>query len=405
MKTMISPDEALRIVLDAAHPQPPRGLPPADALGLVLAEDLCADRDYPPFDRAMMDGFAAKVADAGTRVPLVGEVPAGMRAEAPLAAGTALAIMTGAPCPAGTEVVVPVEDAVREGDEFVRLPESLKPGAHIAPLGCECRRDACVAPAGSVVTPLVVANAAAFGRDRLSVVPRPTAAIIVTGAEIAESAEASIRDSNGPMLTALLTGLGVFDVLWRHAVDTVEDVAYALAAAETADVVLLSGGVSAGKYDLVPDCLRAAGVELLFHKVTQKPGKPLLFGRKGARLYFGLPGNPLACHLGFHRYVRPAVCRMMGYAGTTPQARGFLATDVDAVGPRTVFQLCRVTATSTGFAVAPLSGRGSADLHSPSLANAYLRLDPGNPLAEGKSVPFEWIGVPPWMQAPFERPE
>lgn len=399
MAELVSPDTALRLVRAAATALAPTRVAIEDALGLRLCEPVRSDRPYPPFDRAMMDGFAVALADAGRVATVVGEVAAGEASTACVSPGSAVRIMTGAACPQGTEAVVPVE-RVHETSEGVTVPEDIRRGQNVAAMGSECPEGATVAQAGDAVTPLVVASLAMFGSTRVSVIPRPACAVITTGGELVdhrtEPDERQIRNSNGPMLAALLRAAGVPNAERVHADDTPESLSAALDRTAFADIIVLTGGVSAGKYDLVPAAVRARGFETVFHKVAQRPGKPLLFARRGHRLLFGLPGNPLASHLGFERYVRAAIDCMMGGSGEPAAAWGELSAEVVADRSRTLFQLCRAVPGDVGWNVTPLIGRGSADLHTPATANAMVRVEPmQGTIAAGARVPFTWLlGAP-----------
>jgi molybdopterin molybdotransferase len=290
-----------------------------------------------------------------------------------------------------------VEDAVRDG-VWVTLPDALSGGMHIAPAGCECSRGRVVARAGSPITPLVVANLAALGHTNVLVAPRPRCCVLTTGPEIVAADEplhaGHIRDSNGPMLQALLHEQGVDRVRRLHADDKPEALHRALDQAADDDLVLITGGVSAGRYDLVPRVLAERGVSLVFHKVRQRPGKPLLFGRLGHALYFGLPGNPLASHLGFHRYVAPAIARMSGMPALPRVETGRLMKPLRADAARTVFQLCRVVRADDGWQVQPLTGKGSADIFTACPANALVRVEPGQEgIARNSEVVFTWLAA------------
>ena len=400
MLHMIDPDQALATVLNSVEPLAPRVTPAEESLGLILAEEIRADRPYPPFNRAMMDGYAIRLADAGRVVKVAGEIAAGACADAHIRDGSTYAIMTGAPCPPGTEAIIPVERASRTNGS-VHLSTGVTPGEHVAPQGSECRAGQTVAHPGDRITPLVIANLATFGLTHVRVVPNPVCAVITTGSELAGAVAApaafQIRDANGPMLSALLREAGIPEVIRCHAADTLESLESALTRARSADVVLLTGGVSAGAYDLVPAALEAHGVHLMFHKVTQKPGKPLLFGKMGTRLFFGLPGNPLATHLGFHRYVLAALHVMAGRSlAPQPVLEGRLAGELQGAGTRTLFKLCRVQRGNAGWRVIPLPGKGSADIFSVALANAYVRIDPDvGPFHTGERVAFTPLGELP----------
>lgn len=396
--SLIPPDEALRVVMQTAQPAASRSFPRLAAVGLRLAEDVRADRDYPPFDRAMMDGYAVCLADAGGAVPVAGQIAAGQVAGGVLAPGTCFEIMTGAACPKGTQAVVPKELATRQGDA-VQLPRELRGGQHIAPRGSECRAGAVVLQDGDVLTPLAVGVLASVGRQEVLAVPAPRLGILTTGGELIAGGQSpgsvQIRDSNGPMLAAMATVCGVAPAQVLHARDDVQAIVAALELLQDCDIVVLTGGVSMGRYDLVPDSFRQVGAELIFHKVSQKPGKPLLFARRDQQLLFGLPGNPLAAHLCFHRYVAAAVRRWCGHPATAPERRfGRLGGAVRRGDSRTWFLLGRAERGDADgdWRLQPLPGCSSADLFGTSQANCYLEVPPGEPLlAAGEAVAFEWL--------------
>jgi molybdopterin molybdotransferase len=394
---MIDADEALRMVMEAVEPSPPRKIRLAEACGARLVEPILADRDYPPFARAMMDGYAVCAADAGQSVWVVGEIPAGRVEEGRVTRGRCFAIMTGAPCPPGTEAVVQREQVRRSGDR-VTLPPRIVAGQNIAPRGSECRAGRAVVEAGQTITPLVVAVIASFGVESVWVSGRPSLAVITTGAELAEPGQqpgpGQIRDSNGPMLAALARQAGIEHTPHLHAADELEEIRGALETVADRNLILLSGGVSAGDYDLVPQAVAGYGAEIVFHRVKQKPGKPLLFARKGRQLLFGLPGNPLAAHLCFVRYVAPAIRRMEGKSAEPQTCVGRLTAPVEYQGGRTFFLLARAepdAAAPDGWRVEPLRGISSADLFTPCRANCYLRVPAGHTrIAEGDRVEFQW---------------
>ncbi len=228
-------------------------------------------------------------------------------------------------------------------------------------------------------------------------------AIITTGSELVPPGQSplpwQIRDGNGPMLAAMAEAAGMKDPLMLHADDRLDAIHAALAQAAEHEIVLLSGGVSAGNYDLVPQALEHFGARIVFHKVTQKPGKPLLLATKGRQLLFGLPGNPLSCHLGFDRYVAAAIRQREGMPAVPAPFHGALATPLRWKGGRTFFLLARAERSGPmllDWLVHPLSGVSSADIFTPSRANCYVRVPPGSDeLPAGSSVPFTWIGGSP----------
>jgi molybdopterin molybdotransferase len=398
MLTMIDPRQALDLVLVNAHRLPCSQVPLEQAQGLTLAQIIRADRDYPPFDRAAMDGYAVRLADAGGEVLLAGEVAAGQTPSREVTAGRCVAMMTGAPCPAGTEAVVKLEDAPREG-QVVRLPAGIAAGQHVAPRGCEVRQGQVVLEEGSPITPLAVAVLASVGRRQVQATDLPRVAVVGTGSELVPVGErpgpAQIRASNGAMVAAQVRRTGLPPARVLSAGDTLESLARALDQATEAQIVVLTGGVSTGRYDLVPEALTGAGATVVFHGVNQTPGKPLLFATRERQLLFGLPGSPLGSHFCFHRYVAPAARQMAGLPPTEPAREGRLTAALEPHGARTTFVLARVTPRHSGFEVTPLRGQGPGGVFAGPGANAYLVLEPGTPrLAAGQPVRFEWIGGP-----------
>lgn len=393
MAATLAPDDALAQVL-AAVPEPARAEVRADdALGLVLAGDVRAAADLPPFDRAMMDGWAVRLADAGTAVAALDEIAAGDgRSRPALRPGNAHPIMTGAPVPPGAEAVVPLEDTQRDG-ERVLLPSGIRAQANIVRRGGECAAGAVWATAGARVTPLTIAAAIAVGQACLPVHPRPQVAVVATGSELSDAAgPGAIRDSNGPMLIALLAEAGLAASRHRLA-DDAGALTIALDAWSRHDAIILTGGVSAGTHDEVPGVLRRLGAEVLFHKVAQRPGKPLLVARRGRQLIFGLPGNPLAAHLCACRYALPALRRLAGLPHAPRSGRGELTAALPANRERTWF----LPALVVGEAVTPLPPISSADLVRPHQANAYLRLEPGAAAQPaGAEVAFTRSGADAW---------
>ncbi len=367
----LSVDEAARIWLAAVRPLPATDQPVESALGLVLAAAVAAPHDLPPFARAMMDGYAVRLGDAGQSRPVAGAVHAGDDPRS-LPRGAVLAIMTGAPVPDGAEAVVPREDCTVAGG-VVALPAALRAGANIVPRGGEAAAGATVLRAGCRVGPLAVAAAAALGLPALPVVPRPRVAILTTGSELAaagaELRGGAIRDSNGPMLGALCGELGV--AAQRATVPDDPAALAAAIAASPADLIILTGGVSAGDRDHVPDALAAAGFRALVRGVDQKPGKPLLLAAAPGRLAAALPGNPLAVHWCFVRFVAPALRTLMGSPPGPARETAVLTAPLPA-GRGRPWYIPVATHRAGGRLVAqPLIPASSGDVAGPAHADAY----------------------------------
>jgi molybdopterin molybdotransferase len=395
---MISPDEALELVIRTAAPLPPAEIGLDDALGLVLAEEISADQDYPPFPRSMMDGFAVRLADAGKTVPIVGEAPAGSVWSGELTDGTCIEILTGAPCPPGAEAVVPKENVQRH-DMLVHLPATIRPGQSIAPQGSDCRQGQRVLGPGQIVAGMAIGTLAAFGRTSVRATPLPLVAIIATGEELAHAGQplrpGQVRNSNGPMVSALVREQGLAPPRQLTVADRLDTTADALEACAEADIIVLSGGVSVGTYDFVPRALEQFGAETVFHGVNQKPGKPILFARRGRQLIFGLPGNPLSCHFGLHRYVAAAIRRLSGRKGHPQVFRGALADRIEIKGGRVNFLPGHAVPTEStgGWRVELLAGASSADIFQSCTANCYVELPAVTRTYEnGTEVQFTWMG-------------
>jgi molybdopterin molybdotransferase len=400
---MLTPQEALELVIGTALSLPPCAVALEQADGLAAAEDVVSPGDCPSFARAMMDGFAVRLADAGATVRLAGQLPAGAIWDGELVAGRCVEILTGAACPPGTDAVVPKEQADR-GDRGVAVPCSIKPGQNIAPPGSDCRRGQRVVAAGETLTGMAVAALASFGLQSVRVTPRPSLAIIATGGELASPGQplrlGQIHDSNGPMLRAMARQQGVSKVRVWQAADRLDAITAALDEASELDIVVLSGGVSVGAYDLVPEALARHGTETVFHGVKQKPGKPLLFARKERRLFFGLPGNPLACHLGFHRYVAAAARKMSGRPAWPQPFQGQLTAAIESKGGRTHFLPGRAEPAAdppAGWRVEVLGGASSADIFRGCRANCYVELPPAARTCQaGDICSFTWLLPGPW---------
>ena len=320
---MLTVEEALERVLAAFQPLEPESVPLLEALGRVLAEDVRAQADIPPFANSAMDGYALRAADtvgarpgAPRRLRVLGDLPAGYVAEAAVAPGTAIRIMTGAPLPAGADAVVPVEETAR-ADPQVEILAPARVGQHVRPAGEDVRAGELVLGQGSLIRPAQVGMLAVLGRARVRVTRRPRVAILATGDELAEIdaplAPGQIRDANSFSNAAQVLAVGATPLLLGIARDRVQELTDKIRAglAQGADLFLTSGGVSVGDFDIVKQVLAAEG-EIGFWRVRMKPGKPLAFGRIGSVPVLGLPGNPVSAMVSFEIFVRPALLKLLG---------------------------------------------------------------------------------------------
>lgn len=397
---MISPDDALAMVLDRSQPlEGAEVIPIEQACGRVLATDIVADTHIPPFNKVCMDGFAFRHETTSVAAPLlvVAEVAAGACLKRKIGAQQCVSVMTGAPLPAGTDTVVPVEHTTVDGDAVIieTLPP---PHRNVAPKGSDCQNEETVLRAGTIVTPTGVAVLATVGLEEVVVRLKPRAAIVASGDELvrpsAPMGPGQIRDSNSYSLASQARLAGVDEVTMEHAPDDPNALRQAFERALKSDVVIISGGVSVGQYDLVPPTLTALGVTCHFHEVAQKPGKPLWFGSIGSTLVFGTPGNPLATVLTFDRYILPAIRKMSGHSTKRATFSGQLTQTVIAKrGPRDTFFFARAEPVEMGrYELQPLSRTGAADVFGTSKANAIFRLNPGSRAEKGAEMMFSMMG-------------
>ena len=321
---MIPLEEAQNRILATVPRLPTAPVALADALGLVTAEDLVATEPIPPFANTGVDGYAVRAADTAGATPespvrlrVVDELPAGKAPTTPVGPGEAIRIMTGAPAPEGADAIVMVEDTAAEGGDVVIRKEA-RPGDHVRPAGGDLNVGDPAFPAGSVLGPAHLGVVASLGQPTVTVVRRPRVAVMSTGDELVPPGEplsiGQIRDSNRPMLMALVAQTGCEAVDFGIGVDDVEVITERLEkAAATCDAVVTSGGVSMGDYDIIKIVLRRIA-DMNWWQVAIRPAKPLAFGMLSGVPVFGLPGNPVSSHVSFELFARPALLQMMGHS-------------------------------------------------------------------------------------------
>lgn len=397
---MLRVAEAQELVLKHAKPLLPADAPLAEALGRVLAADVASDMDVPPYDKSMMDGYAVRSVDLteGRAVlSVIEEVLAGQTPRLPLGPGQATRIMTGAPVPVGADAVIPVEHTQAIEGAQVRIEHRpLKIGHNILYRAREMKTGDRVLAAGTVLQPAEIGLLATIGRAIVRAYPRPQVVVLPTGDELVEAPQmpgpGQIRNSNGPMLLAQVARAGGVPHYPGIARDRLDHLRPLIAEGLKADVLVLSGGVSAGKVDLVPDVLREHNVEAHFHKVEMKPGKPVLFGTCGARLVFGLPGNPVSSLVCFELFVRPALRRLMGHTDDGPRVVSLpLSEDFAYRTDRPTYYPAQVLPADSGWCVRPVAWFGSADLRALCGTNALILFPAGDHRhAAGQTFPVVW---------------
>jgi len=391
---MLSVEDALKLVEQHARPLAPQRVALGDAAELVLTEDVTSAVNSPPYTKTLMDGYAVVSSDRAEVRHVLEEVGAGSVPRRPVTPGTATRLMTGAPLPEGADAVIAFEQTVPIDDHTVRfLQTNPAPGQHTLSMGAALRVGQRVFTRGALLRPIEIGILAEIGQAVVQVQPRPTVAVLPTGNELVAANErpaiGQIRNSNGPMLAAAIARSGGTSVELPVARDEPHELRRLISAGLDADLLLLCGGVSAGKFDLVPGALADLGVEQVFHKIALRPGKPLWFGVKddGNRrtLVFGLPGNPVSSLVCFELFARPAIAALAGrgFAGST-HVTAILSHDFHYKGGRASYLPAAITLADSGEdpndakmvarpAVEILSWHGSADLVALTRANGFVR--------------------------------
>ncbi len=376
-RPVLSVEEALERILATVHVLEPERVPILEALGRVLAEEVTADRDIPPHTNAAMDGYAmrgADVAQVPARLRVVGEAPAGRSCPVEVTPGTAVRIMTGAPVPAGADTVVPFEHTRADG-EWVEVLKATAIGANVRPAGEDvCAGETVLSP-GAVLRPQEIGMLAALGRTEVTVIRRPRAAIMATGDEVVPPWETpgpgQIRDANSYTVAAQVRRYGGIPLLLGVARDEETLIRDGLrrALAERSDIIITSGGVSVGDFDLVKQVLAAEG-EIRFWSLNMKPGRPLAFGVVGGVPLVGLPGNPVAAMIATELFVRPVLLKMQGFTRWPwPEVRARLADPIARKDGRRHYLRVRLRETPDGLEATLTGDQGSGILKSLVLAD------------------------------------
>jgi molybdopterin molybdotransferase len=367
----------LRVVRAARQTPETDSVALGEAAGRILAEDIAADRDCPAMARSVRDGYAVRAADLPGSLEIIGEVRAGERFDGVVGVGQALEIMTGAPIPRGADAVVMVEHTRQEHGRVI-IESSAEPQQFINPQGCEAAVNQIVLGTGMRLDYTGVAVLAAFGRPRVKVYRRPRVAVIATGDEIVEvhetPAEFQIRNSNAYSLAAQVVRAGGVPDILPVARDTVEHTREMVARGLEADLLLLSGGVSAGKYDVVEEVFAEFGAEFYFDRVLIQPGQPLVFGKATGKFFFGLPGNPSSTMVTFEIFARGAL-ELLGGAEETPLSMPLARLTRNFRHRKGLTRFLPARLSDDGAEVTPVEWKGSGDIPALARANAYLVVD------------------------------
>ena len=388
-------EDALALVL-ARVPEPEvETVALEDSGGRVLAEDVLADGDFPPFDRSKIDGYAVRAADVaaeGAELRVFVRIAAGAAPGASILPLTAARILTGAPVPQGADALAMQERCTVSADgASVRVPPGAASADYIVPQGSERRAGELVAAAGSTISPGLVGVLASVGTSDVRVHRRPTVRIVASGSELVPHSESPgpgrIRNSNAPALAAAARAIGCRVLGSAAAVDDADVLRTALDEALSADVVLVTGGVSVGDLDLVPPVLASLGVAQVLHGVRLQPGKPVWFGVRGRTLIFALPGNPVSALVNMVLFVRPAVFRLLGRDDAPGAVPAVLGGPLESGTWRRKYVPVTVRREEGELLASPVPYQGSGDVFGFSEANALAIVPEQSPArAAGAAV-------------------
>lgn len=380
---MITVDEALEKILSHIQPLGFEKVSILEALGRVIAEDMIAPRDLPPYDNSGMDGYAVRhedIRDASEKSPVrlevIEDLRAGFISEKTVQKGQAIRIMTGAPIPKGADAVVPVEETER-GDGSVLIMRAALAGGYIRRAGEDVKREDLVISSGDVIRPSEIGMLASMGRSFISVYQRPSVAILCTGEELVDVGESldgvKIVSSNSYTLAAQVRECGAIPIQLGIAKDRKEEIREKILQGLRFDVFISSAGVSVGDYDLVRDVLKELGVEMIFWRVAMKPGKPVAFWMVNGKPAFSLPGNPVSSMVTFEQFVRPSLLKMMGHRQIfRPVVEAVLKEEVRKEPGKIHFIRAVVSFEKDGYCVTTTGPQGSGILRSMVRANGLI---------------------------------
>lgn len=376
---MITFEEALEAVLRHTRVLSAENIALEDSIRRILGEDIYSGIEMPPFDKAAMDGYAVNASNIKTNPSVlwcIGTIQAGEAFKGEIKPGECVKIMTGAPLPKNTDSVIMVEDTKQDG-ERIELLKPVKQGDNVCLKGEDLQKKQRVLGKGTQILSSSIAIIATVGRKLVKVFGKPTVAVLNTGGEIVplggRLSKNKIYNSNGPMLCTLLKSDGIKPCYLGIAKDNMKDLSAAVKKGLKADILLISGGVSAGDYDLIPDVLEKLGVKKIFHKVNIKPGKPLFFGAQKNKIIFGIPGNPVSNFLTYLLFTRPALYKMMGFKDYKPIFKeGIIEEEFHSKSGRKHFVLAKIAKENEHYKIIPVSSHGSADTLALAQSDAFM---------------------------------
>lgn len=379
---MITYEQALEDILKNTRTLPDEKIPIGESIGRILKEDIISGVEMPPFNRSAMDGYALNHLDI-KKIPVklkgVGLIKAGDVFKKKLKRGECVKIMTGAALPEHADCVVMVE-YTRLSAGMVEVLRAAQKGENVFFRGEDFGRGQKVLDSGTRISSSHIPIFVTLGKKFIKVTGKPKVAILNTGSEIVQLGHKlsrnKIYNSNGPMLEALFRSDGFEPVVLGVAKDNKEELKKMIIGGFGGDILLISGGVSVGDYDLVPDALKELGVKKVFHKVNIKPGKPVFFGIKGKTFIFGIPGNPISNFVAYFIFVMPAIQKMMGYQDYGFGFKeGVLESEFHKKAGRCHFVLVSVAKKKNRYFLSPVAGHSSADTLSLAKADGFMMVD------------------------------
>jgi molybdopterin molybdotransferase len=408
---MIAVEEALHLILDQIHPLGRERLNILQSLGRVLGEDIVARRHVPPWDNSAMDGYAVRWQDIqkasskkGVRLRVLADLPAGRIFTGEVGPGQAVRIMTGAPLPQGTDTVVQVEETKKFGD-IVRILAHPEKGKNIRRAGEDVKAGERVLEEGTILRPAHIGLLASLQRSIVSIYGVPRVAILSTGDELLEIdepwQEGKIINSNSYSLTAQVLECGALPLQLGIARDRLGDLAEKIQQGLAADILVTSGGVSVGDYDLVKGMLKELG-KMNFWKVAMRPGQPLAFGMVFGKPLFGLPGNPVSSMVSFEQFVRPSILKMAGHRQLfRPTLKALLKANIEKKAGLLHFIRCRLVREGKKIYAATTGEQGSGILSSMVKAQGLIILPPEDTLARAGQEVEVILLDPTFSSTPF----
>ena len=385
---MLPIERGLEIVMSVAKSRerpdrmPVESVPLRDSLRRILRDDVLSDADSPPFDKAIRDGFAVRVEDLDpipVVLSVVGESRAGLAADVTVERGQCCEIMTGAPLPAGSNAVVMVENTERVSPNSVRILRGVRENEGLLRRGAEARQGELILRSGRRIGLADLGLLAGNGKSTVLVSAKPSVAVIATGDELVEVEETpkpdQIRNSNSYTICAQVEEAGARPTALGIARDDLDDLRRKICQGLEQDILIVSGGVSVGKYDLVEKVFAEFGVEVLFDKIAMKPGKPTVFGHRGQTYVFGLPGNPISTMVAFHMFVRPLILFLLKAENTAPKVlEAKLEAPAKCDPERAALVPALVRFDGGQYWIRPAPWKGSSDLVGLSRANALIMI-------------------------------